>query len=66
MGGTFNTQQFRGRARASRGLRYRVRIATVPDIAMLCGTRAGIQTARWVGTTQAPALVRTVITPREA
>jgi hypothetical protein len=60
------TQQLRGSVLASLGLRYRVRIATSPDIAMVCGTAAGIQTARWVGTTQVPALVRTVITPREA
>jgi len=43
-----------------------VRIATVPDIVMVWGTAAGIQTVRWVGTTQVPALVRTVMTPREA
>ncbi len=65
-GETFTTQQFRGSAFASRGLKYRVRIATVPDIVMVCGTDAGIQTARCVGTTQAPTPVRTVITPREA
>ena len=65
-GGTFTTQQARGKLLASRGLRYKVRIATIPDIVMLCATPAGIQTARCVGTTQAPEPVRTVITPREA
>jgi hypothetical protein len=35
-------------------------------MAMLWGILAGIHTARWVGTTHVPALVRTVITPREA
>jgi hypothetical protein len=65
-GGTLTTQQSRGNLLTSRGLRYKVRIATVPDIVMVCGTAAGIQTARCVGTTQAPSLVRTVITPREA
>jgi hypothetical protein len=65
-GDTFTTQQSRGRVLARRCLRYKVRIATVPDIMMVCGTSAGIQTARCVGTTQAPWLMRTVITPREA
>jgi len=65
-GDTFTTQQFRGTVLVSRGVRYRVRIATVPDIVMVWGTAAGIQTVRWVGTTQVPALVRTVMTPREA
>jgi len=63
---TFTTQQFRGSAFASRFLKYRVRIATVPDIVIVCGIRAGIHTARSVGTTQMPSFVRTVITPREA
>ena len=51
---------------ARRGLKYRVRIATPPDMVMVCGIAAGIQTARCVGTTQAQSLVRTVITPRDA
>lgn len=42
----FTTQQSRGRVLARRGLRYKVRIATVPNIVMVCGIVAGIQTAR--------------------
>jgi len=38
----------------------------MPDIVIVCGTAAGIQTARWVGTTHVAALLRTVITPWEA
>ena len=41
-------------------------MATVPDMVIVCGRVSGIQTARWVGTTQVPVLVRTVITPRDA
>jgi len=63
---TNTTQQSRGNFLANRGLRYKVRIATVPDMTMVCGTVAGIQTARCVGTTQAPSPVRTVMTPQEA
>ena len=65
-GDTFTTQQSRRRVLANHGLRYRVRIATLPDIVIVCGTAAGIQAARWVGTTHVAALLRTVITPREA
>lgn len=65
-GDTFTTQHSLGKVFASLVLKYRVRIATVPDIVMVCGTAAGIQTARWVGTTHVPSSVRTVITPREA
>jgi len=65
-GEMFITQHCRGSIRASLGFKYNVRIATGPDIAMLCGMFAGIQTARCVGTTHAPCSVRMVITPREA
>ena len=41
-------------------------IETQPDMAMECPTAAGIQTARWDGTTQVPSSVWTVITPSEA
>lgn len=43
---TFTTQQPRGRALDSRRLTYRVGIVTAPDIVMLRGMAAGIQTAR--------------------
>src|SRR5579863_10731585 len=63
---TLITQQSRGGPLARRGLRYSVRIATTPDIVIVCGIVAGIQTARCGGTTQVPLRVFTVITPREA
>jgi hypothetical protein len=62
----FTTQHPRGRDLASRGLKYKVRIATAPDIVIECLIAFGIQTARCVGTTHAATLVRTVITPCEA
>jgi hypothetical protein len=43
-----------------------VRMATLPDMLIVCGTASGIQTARWIGTTHAPLSVLTVITPDEA
>jgi len=52
---TLITQQSRGSPLAIRGFKYRVRIATTPDIVMVCETSAGIQTARLGGTTQVPA-----------
>jgi len=64
--GTLITQQSGGSPLASRGFRYSVRIATEPDIVTMCGTPAGIHTARWGGTTHVPSRLRTVITPREA
>ena len=51
-GATFTTQQSRGSDFVKRGFRYRVRIATLPDILIVWGELAGIQTARSVGTTQ--------------
>ncbi len=63
---TLITQQSRGSPCAIRGFKYRVRIATAPDIVIVCETSAGIQTARLGGTTQVPSPVRMVITPRDA
>jgi len=65
-GETLTTQQCRGNVPDSLVLKYSVRIDTEPDMVMVCGTEAGIHTARWGGTTQAPSPVRTVITPRDA
>jgi len=63
---TLITQQSPGTPFAIRGFKYRVRIATAPDIAIVCETFSGIQTARLGGTTQVPSRVRMVITPRDA
>jgi hypothetical protein len=41
-------------------------MATTPDIVIVCGIWAGIQTARCGGTTHVPFRVLTVMTPREA
>jgi hypothetical protein len=60
------TQQVLGRCRTIRARKYTVRIETEPDMTMLCGVFAGIQTARRAGTTHVPWSVRTVITPRFA
>lgn len=65
-GDTLTTQQSLGSVGANRALKYSVRIATMPDIKIECGTPAGIHTARSVGTTQVPFRVCTVITPRDA
>jgi hypothetical protein len=43
---TLITQQSRNSGFANPDLKYKVRIATLPDIVMLCEIRAGIQTAR--------------------
>jgi hypothetical protein len=51
---TLITQQSPGTPFAIRGFKYRVRIATAPDIAIVIETSAGIQTARLGGTTQVP------------
>jgi hypothetical protein len=63
---TFLENSVRTRDIATRGFKYRVRIATSPDIVMVCENSAGIQTARLGGTTQVPSRVRIVITPRDA
>jgi hypothetical protein len=63
---TLITQQPRGSPFAIRDFKYRVRIATAPDIVIVCDTSAGIQTARLGGTTHVPSRVRIVITPRDA
>jgi hypothetical protein len=63
---TFSTQHRRGRPFAIRGFKYRVRIATAPDIVIVWDISAGIQTARLGGTTQVTSRVRIVITPRDA
>src|SRR5260370_30899326 len=62
---TLMTQQSSGNPFASRGLKYRVRIATEPDMVIVCETFAGIQTARCGGTTPGPSQERNVINPRE-
>ncbi len=61
--GTLITQQPRGSPFAIRGFKYSVRIATAPDIVMVCETSAGIHTARLGGTTHVSSRVRIVITP---
>ncbi|HXO34996.1 MAG TPA: hypothetical protein VN901_21890 [Candidatus Acidoferrales bacterium] len=43
---TLITQQSDGNSFASPDFKYKVRIATDPDIVIVCETRAGIQTAR--------------------
>ena len=43
-----------------------MRIATGPDMSIRWRTFAGTQTARCAGTTQAPASLCTLITPRDA
>lgn len=63
---TLITQQSAGSPFAIRRFKYRVRIATAPDIVIECEISAGIQTARLGGTTQVPSRVRIVITPRDA
>ena len=65
-GGTLTTQQALGMDVANLAFRYSVRIATLPDIEIVCGTASGIHTARWVGTTQVPSRVCTVMTPLDA
>ena len=61
----FTTEQFRGNdlSPCLPGRIYSMRTATTPLISKWYWKPAGIQTARWGGTTQAHWPVRTVITP---